>query len=83
MTSGVYIHRHRDLRVITHVDDFLVAGEAHHLRWFKDELSKKYELKCQIAGWEPGDNRELSFIGRTIRMSNIGIELEGDDKHVR
>ena len=77
VTSGVYIHRHQDLRVVTHVDDFLVAGEAQHLRWLKEELPNKYELKCQIAGWELGDNRELSFLGRSIRMSNVGIEFEG------
>ena len=26
VTSGVYNHSDRDLRVVTHVDDFLVAG---------------------------------------------------------
>ena len=46
------------------------------------ELEKTYELKVQIAGWQSGDSRELSFLGRTIRLSNLGIELEGDDKHV-
>ena len=39
MTTGVFIHRDRDMRVVTHVDDFLVAGEAQHLRWLKEELS--------------------------------------------
>ena len=83
MTSGVYIHRDRDLRVVTHVDDFLVAGETQHLKWLRDELEKTYELMVQIAGWQPGDSRELSFLGRTIRLFNAGIELEGDDKHVK
>jgi len=83
MTTGVYIHRDRDLRVVTHVDDFLVAGEAQHLKWLRDELGKTYELKVQIAGWQPGDAREVSFLGRTIRLSNTGIEIEGDDKHVK
>ena len=32
VASGVYIHRCRDLRVVTHVDDFLVAGENNKLR---------------------------------------------------
>ena len=82
MTSGVFIHRKRDLRVVTHVDDFLVASEDHHLKWLREELAKKYELKVQVAGWQSGDDRELSFLGRTIRMSSAGIELEGDDKHV-
>ena len=50
VTSGVYIHRGRDLRAVTHLDDFLVAGEKHQVKWLKDELSKKYELKANVAG---------------------------------
>ena len=83
MTTGVYIHRDRDMRVVTHVDDFLVAGEIQHLEWFRDELAKTYELKVHLAGWQPGDSREIGFLGRTIRLSNSGIHLEGDDKHVK
>ena len=82
-TTGVYFHRDRDLRVVTHVDDFLVAGEYQHLKWLRGELEKTYELKVQLAGWQPGDSRELSFLGRTIRLLNSGIELEGDDKQVK
>ena len=82
MTSGVYYHSERDIRVVTHVDVFWVAGEAHHLVWLRKELEKTYELKVQVAGWEAGDSRELSFLGRTIRLSASGIELEGDDQHV-
>ena len=82
-TTGVYFHRDRDLRVVTHVDDFLVAGEYPHLKWLRGELEKTYELKVQLAGWQSGDNRELSFLGRTIRLLPSGVELEGDDKHVK
>lgn len=82
VTSAVFIHRNRDLRVVTHVDDFLVAGEDHRLKWLKEELANKYGLKVQVARWQPGDDRELSFLGRIMRMSSAGIELEGDDKHV-
>ena len=51
------MHPVRDIRVVTHVDDFLVAGENDDLVWLRDEMSKKYELKVQIAGWEPGDEK--------------------------
>ena len=82
-TTGVYIHRDRDMRVVTHVDDFLGAGEVQHLKWLRDELENTYELKVQIAGWQPGDAREVSFLGRTISLFNTGIGIEGDDKHVK
>ena len=82
VTNGVFTHPGRNLRVVVHVDDFLLSGEGHHLTWFRDQLSKKYEFKVQVAGWEHSDNKELSFLGRVIRLTATGIELEGDDKHV-
>ena len=51
VTTGVFVHPVRDLRVVTHVDDFLVAGELEELLWLRDEMSNKYELKVQLAGW--------------------------------
>ena len=55
VTTGVFVHPVRDIRVVTHVDDFLVAGERDDITWLRDEMSQKYELKVQIAGWEDGD----------------------------
>jgi hypothetical protein len=82
VTNGVFTHPERGLRTVVHVDDFLLSGDGHQLQWFRDQLEKKYELKVQVAGWAPGDARELQFLGRVIRLTQAGIELEGDDKHV-
>jgi hypothetical protein len=82
VTNGVFTHPERNIRVVVHVDDFLLSGEQHQLSWFQDQMAKKYELKVQTAGWNQGDNRELQFLGRVIRLTQTGIELEGDDKHV-
>jgi hypothetical protein len=82
VTNGVFTHPGRDLRAVVHVDDFLLSGEGHNLLWFRDQLAKKYELKVQVAGWDHSDNKELFFLGRVIRLTAAGIELEGDDKHV-
>ena len=83
VTTGVFVHPVRDIRLVTHVDDFLVAGEREDLIWLRDELSKKYELKVQMAGWDEGDDTELTFLGTTIRLSHEGVTMEGDDRHVR
>ena len=82
VTNGVFTHSVRDLRTVAHVDDFLLSGDYHDLMWFRDKLLEKYELKVQVAGWGRDDDKELSFLGRTIRLTPTGIELEGDDKHV-
>ena len=35
-----------------------------------------------MAGWGRDDDKELNILGRVIRMTPTGIDLEGDDKHV-
>ena len=82
VTNVVYTHRERDLRVVAHVDDFLLSGAVEDLQWFRDQMMKKYELKVQIIGWDRDDEKELSFLGRVIRATPTGVEIEGDDKHV-
>ena len=49
-TPCVYYHPDRDLRVCTHVDDFLCGGEREHLRWLKTELEKEFEMKSEVLG---------------------------------
>ena len=63
VTTGVLVHPVRDIRVVTHVDDFLVAGEEDDLRWLHDEMAQKYELKVQLAGWGPGDGKGAVILG--------------------
>ena len=41
VTTGVFVHSVRDIRVVTHVDDFLVAGERDDLLWLRDEMAQK------------------------------------------
>mgnify|MGYP000446280345 FL=1 len=82
VTNGVYTHRERDLRVVAHVNDFLLSGAIEDLHWFRDQMLKKYELKVQVIGWDRDDEKELNFLGRVIRATPTGVEIEGDDKHV-
>jgi len=79
----VYYHRAKDMTIVTHVDDFLCSGRDSDLRWFRSMLSKQFELKCEILGYGSGETRELSFLGRTIKITGSGIEFEGDQKHVK
>lgn len=40
VTNGVFTHPERDLRVVAHVDDFLLSAERHNLLWFRDQMLK-------------------------------------------
>ena len=81
VSPGVYFHPTRLLKVISHVDDFLITGEGHNVSWFVAELEKAYEVKTQILGWGHGELSEITFLGRSIRKSCRGLEVEGDAKH--
>ncbi len=82
LINGVFTHLKRDLRVLAHVDEFLLSGCIEDLHWFRDQMLTTYELKDQVAGWGREDVKEVSSLGRVIRTTPTGIELEGDDKHV-
>ena len=82
VTIGVFVHLHRDIKVVTHVDDFLVSAEARDVNMFKEYMARKYELKADFIGWEPGGQRESEFSGRKIRATETGVEFEGGSKHV-
>ena len=56
--------------------------EMEDLKWFHDQMSKTYELKVQDIGWDHDDETYFSFLGRVIRATPTGVEIEGDDKHV-
>ena len=42
---GIYHHAGRGVQVISHVDDFLCVGDTTELEWFRDSLSRKFDIK--------------------------------------
>ena len=76
---GIYFHAGRNLQVVSHVDDFLCIGGEQELRWFRDSLQKKYEIKSNILN---AGNKTVTFLGRKVTWTDEGIEFEADDKHV-
>ena len=71
VANGVFTHHERNLKAVAHVDDFLLSGESHQLRWFRDHMSKKHELNVQVAELGRDDAKELDFLGRVIRTSPL------------
>lgn len=45
-------------------------------------MNKEYELKMNKVGPQHCHSREGCFLGRIIRWSDDGLEIEGDPKHV-
>ena len=79
----VYYHEDRDLVVVAHVDDFLVSGPHGELERLKAEIQASYDCEGDVLGDDPGDKKELSFLGRSLRHTAAGIEWEGDGKLIK
>ena len=76
---AVYYHPELDVIVVVHVDDFLATGDGKSLEVLYRELSKKFEIKRKVLSME--DERETTYLNRTLRVSERGVEIIGDAKH--
>ena len=65
-SACVYVHRSRGLRVVAHVDDFLVTGPKPELIEFRRQLQLNYEVDGDILGLAEDEKAEGKFLGRKI-----------------
>jgi hypothetical protein len=79
---AIYIHEDKGIRIVVHVDDFLCTGTREQLQWLHDELRKSYDLKVNLMGEAQDLSKEGNFLGRLVRWTTEGIEVESDPKHV-
>ena len=75
---GVYWHPHRDVLVVSHVDDLLVGGPEKELLLLRQQLQAKYDVKGSTLKEGHG---QLKFLGRIIRAMDDRYEWCGDPKH--
>lgn len=79
VAPSVYRCAKTGVRVLTHVDDFLCTGPAGQLKSFYDSLGKVLDLKCELLGpGNDGEQKQGTFLGRTISWETWGISYEGD-----
>ena len=49
--------------------------------WFKMELGKRFTIKSQLVGPGHDDMPEARLLGRVVRCTSQGWELEADQRH--
>ena len=76
----VYYNETSEVRLVTHVDDFLCVGPQGALRDFYNELREILDLKCVVLGPGREESQEGTFLGRTIQWHDWGIAWRGDRK---
>jgi len=78
---GVYYHPIKKLRIMIHVDDFMVIGSASDAQWSENQMKEKYEITCTTLGQNFED--EVKYLNGSIRLTRAGLEIESDPKHVK
>ena len=78
----LFYHEGRDIHVFIHGDDYLSVAEAHHLKWMKNELEKKFESKSVVIGPDEGQQRQGKILNRIITYTAEGILYEADPRHI-
>lgn len=43
--TSLYRHKHKELWILTYVDDLLIMGLTSEVKWFKHELKQKFKIK--------------------------------------
>ena len=77
----MYFHKEKKLRSLVHGDDFVSVGSAQSLKWLKDILEKRFEIKTSIVGRAKDEDSEVRILNRVIRVTEEGWEYEADQRH--
>ena len=59
----VFYYPAKNLKIVSHVDDFLCAGDARNLLWLKSKLKEAYEVDGEVLGLGSQECLEGKFLG--------------------
>ena len=64
-------------------DDITIGGARSAVEFLIRMISKKYEIKKQVIGEDPGLEKSGRILNRVIERNRDGITIEPDQRHVR
>ena len=81
-TQCTFSHPSSGVLVVARVDELLVLGRRADLLALRNGLATEgYEVTGSILGKGADDVKQLKFLGRTITLTDEGLEWAGDEKH--
>ena len=67
------------MSVLVHGDDFVAVGEDEDVEWFRKVAVGWFEMKVRgKLGDGTNDEKEMVILGRRMRWTREGLELEAD-----
>ena len=78
----VFYNKETGVRLAVHGDDFTFTGNKGELLKVKSKMEEWWDLKFRgMLGGEPGDDKEVSILGRKILWGERAIHYQADPKH--
>ena len=77
-------HPHKQILCLVHGDDLVSVGCPEQLRWLKETLTRRLEIKTTTVGRREseGELEEARILNRVIRVTKDGWEYEADQRRV-
>ena len=66
---------------LVHGNDFVCVGDSADLKWLKDQLSERFEMKTKLMGLKECESREERILNTVIRVTQNGWGYEVDQRH--
>ena len=82
-TACVYFNKVTGVKTVAHVDDVLMTGGRVELERLRRDLQEGFEVVGDIVGPAKDEVRSVSFLGRLVRWTDTGLEVEGDQMVIR
>ena len=80
--SPCHFYRARDdLRVLVHGDDFATVGAEADVEEWIETMKDRFPCVVKVIGPGEHQDKELKIIGRWVRITKDGVELEVDAKY--
>ena len=79
-SPSVYHNKECGLITLVRGDDFITVGNRKNIRWLKNKLEGRFEIKTKIIGQGEGKDREARALNRIIRVTPEGWEYEPDQR---
>ena len=83
MSRCCFHNKLRSVAGTVHGDDIFVAGPRQDTSKMGATLKKIWETRDQMIGSEPGDQKELPILNRTMRWCKDGLVFAANLRHSR
>ena len=76
----MYYNVETSLKIVAHVDDFLVLGEKLQCESVLAELNIDFEVEGDVVALERDEVAEVNMLDRIVRATPHGLEIEADKR---